>query len=137
MRIKSLCSGKFCVATVFDAASQRAEITAFLSGVESQYEASAKGLDVLFNRYAQHGRNGLTIEQFHEANKKERIWEFTKGRLRVYCFLEDDGNVLLLSHGIVKKNQKAKSADIERAAALRDRYIRAKQAGNLSWEKSE
>ena len=105
MRIKSLCTGKFCVASLWDSVLQQSEITAFLSGVEGQHQASAKGLDGLFNRYAQHGRNGLTSELFHEANKKERIWEFSKGRLRVYCFMEDDGNVLLLSHGIVKKSQ--------------------------------
>lgn len=137
MHIQSLCTGKFCVASIWDAALKLPEITAFLSSVESQYQASAKGLDVLFHRYAQQGRGGLTSELFHEASKKDRIWEFKKGRLPVYCFMEEDGNVLLLSHGIVKKDQKTKLTDIQRAATLRDHYIRAKRAGNLSWEKSE
>lgn len=134
MRLKRLHSARFCVASVWDGELQQSAITAYLSGVESQFKATAKGLESLFKRYAQDGRDGLTTELFHEANKKERIWEFVKGRLRIYCFMDADSNILLLSHGIVKKNQKAKMADIQQAAALRDQYIRANENGSLTWE---
>lgn len=137
MQLQLLENGKHKVASVWDGAVQTTVIDKFLQDVDAMHQASAKGFKVLFQRYAKQGRPGLTAELFHEANKKERIWELIKGRLRIYCFIDSDNNLLLLSHGIVKKNQTTRKNDVRQAVALRDRYLAANQSGTLQWKKRD
>jgi len=73
----------------------------------------------------------LTDATFHEASRENDIWEFIKGQLRIYCFKDSNGQVVILSHGIIKKSQKAKKQDIERAVTLREQYLKAKDNGTL------
>jgi phage-related protein len=75
----------------------------------------------------------LTAELFHEANRDGKIWEFIKGRLRVYCFMEE-GALVILTHGAIKKSQKANRNDIARAMRMRNAYLAARQRGDLQWE---
>lgn len=103
----------------------------FIKNQPAQYRKSAKGLPALFKRYADNGREQLTLDNFHEANKQEKIWEFIKGSLRIYCFIDEGDRIVLLSHGIVKKAKAAKRADINRAVSLRDDYLNAKAKGTL------
>lgn len=84
----------------------------------AQYAGSARGFKALFVRYAEGQR--LPAENFHEANKEKQVWEFIKGDLRIYCYKDSAGNVIL-SHGIIKKKQKADEADVNRVCTLRDR----------------
>jgi glycosylphosphatidylinositol transamidase (GPIT) subunit GPI8 len=51
-------------------------VLTFLQEQPANMAASAKGFKALFRRYAEHGRQGLTEEQFHLANREESIWEF-------------------------------------------------------------
>lgn len=133
MQLKALETDKHSVVGVWDATNERTEIEAFLESVDAQYKASAAGFRPLFERYAKEGRQGLTDVQFHEANKAEKIWEFIKGNLRIYCFMDMDAgnNLVLLSHGIIKKRQKAQPCDINKVIRLRDEYINAKKSGTL------
>jgi len=91
-------------------------------------------MPALFERYAAAGRLQLTTAVFHEANKQEGIWQFIKGRLRVFCFMDEDGTLLVLTHGAIKKQQKADRQEVARAVRLRDAYLSAKRNGNLEWE---
>jgi hypothetical protein len=103
----------------------------FLKEAPSCHQGSARGFGALFRRYAQGGRQLLSAELFHEADRENGIWEFIKGRLRVYCFMDGDGHLVILSHGAVKKTQKTSRQDAEQAARLRERYVLAKQEGRL------
>lgn len=85
------------------------EVLEFLKSVPPNYQSSAKGFKALFQRYAQGGRQMLTDAVFHEASRGNDIWEFIKGQLRIYCFKYSNGQVVILSHGIIKKSQKAKN----------------------------
>lgn len=107
------------------------EVLDFLATAPSNYQSSAKGFKSLFQRYAQGGRQMLTDATFHEASRENDIWEFIKGQLRIYCFKDSNGQVVILSHGIIKKSQKAKKQDIERAVTLREQYLKAKDNGTL------
>lgn len=64
------------------------------------------GMFALFQRYAAAGRQKLPTAVFHEADRGSGVWQFIKGRLRVFCFI-DDGAMVVLTHGMVKKTQKA------------------------------
>lgn len=105
----------------------------FLRQAPPDMVAHAKGLRVFFVRYARGGRMTLTAEMFHEANKKEGIWEFRKGRLRVFCFM-DGGQLIIATHGAIKKTQKADPQDIARAVEIKRRYFADKVAGNIELE---
>ncbi|MCK9468238.1 MAG: type II toxin-antitoxin system RelE/ParE family toxin [Porticoccaceae bacterium] len=101
-----------------------------LANVPTNMAAHARGFAALFQRYAAFGKNGLTSEQFHEAGGDD-IYRFRKGRLRVYCFL-DETNLVILSHAAVKKKQKTPPSDLTKAEAVKKEYMAAKIAGALS-----
>jgi phage-related protein len=85
----------------------------------------------LFERYAALGRQGLTSPLFHEAGADGRIWEFVKGQLRVYCFKDDNG-LVILTHGAVKRTQTTATADLDRAMRARAAYLSAKALGRIT-----
>lgn len=107
-------------------------VLTFLHTQPPNRQASAKGFPALFRRYAQLGRAGLTEDQFHLANREEKIWEFRKGALRVFCFEDGDGRLIILTHGAAKASQKVKASDIKTATEVKRRYLSAKAGGHLT-----
>jgi len=95
----------------------------FLNNQPKETAASAKGFRALFIRYSESGTNNLTTALFHEANKEEKIWEFIKGRLRVYCFIDSNNQAIILASCALKKGQKAPTRMIEEAVRIRERYL--------------
>jgi hypothetical protein len=87
MHLLILREAKFRVAAV--AESDSIPALDFLRDAPPQMRGSATGMWALFDRYAEGGRQKLTAELFHEANRVDDIWEFIKGRLRMYCFVDD------------------------------------------------
>jgi phage-related protein len=70
-------------------------------------------LAALFARMAEHGM--ITNEE--KFKKLEgAIWEFKSSQVRIPCF--QDGRVWVLTHGFIKKKQKAPRRDIERAKRI-------------------
>jgi hypothetical protein len=131
MRILILREGRFRVAALAD--PEVAPSLEFLRGVPDHMRGSAAGMWALFDRYAEGGRMKLTAELFHEANRDGKIWDFIKGRLRVYCFMEE-GALVVLTHGTIKKSQKVDRRDIARAVSCRNAYLASSQRGELQWE---
>lgn len=130
MKLRFIEKGRYSVAVTIEQ-SGHCEVLDFLKNIPPNYQSSAKGFRSLFERYAKGGRQLLTESLFHEANKENDIWEFIKGQLRIYCFKDDRGQLVILSHGIVKKSQKAKKQDIEKAFKLREEYLKAKEKGEI------
>lgn len=131
MRLLVIEKRHWTVAACIDEKNLEASVLNFLATQPPNLQASAAGFKALFERFAEQGRRGLTADMFHEASKQFGIWEFVKGQLRVYCFMDGGDRLVILSHGIVKKTQKAKKRDVERAAAVRDRYLQAIDSGTL------
>jgi hypothetical protein len=107
-------------------------VLTFLKEAVPDMQGSAAGMWALFDRYADDGRKRLTTAVFHEANKQEEIWEFIKGRLRLFCFL-DEGALVILTHGAVKKTQKADKSEVREAVHMKRAYFEAKQNHQLQW----
>lgn len=105
-------------------------VLAFLKSQPKERSGSAKGFRVLFRRYAESGRAGLNDDLYHEVDKPEKIWEFIKGSLRVFCF-EDEGGIVILSHGAIKKGQKVDRREVAKAIRNKRSYLAAKEAGQL------
>lgn len=87
---------------------------------QSAYSSSASGLAVTMGRYAENGRHGVTAEMFHEVDSANGIWQFSRGDLRILCFVE--GNTVYLTNGYIKKSQKADPAEVARAVAAKRRW---------------
>lgn len=128
MRLRVLASKKF---EVLEIADSNDSAIGFLSDSEAQWSGVVRGMKALFGRYAELGRQGMTADWFHEVSRSEGIWQFSKGRLRIFCFV-DGGRLLILTHGALKKTQKASVEEVNRAIAARDRYLVAKQRGLIT-----
>ncbi|HMV04987.1 MAG TPA: type II toxin-antitoxin system RelE/ParE family toxin [Accumulibacter sp.] len=132
MRLVALGEKRFKVAAVVE--GDEVPVLRFLQDAPSDMQGSARGMPALFDRYATEGRRLLSTEVFHEANKEQGIWEFIKGRLRVFCFVDTDGTLLVLTHGAVKKSRKADPMEIARAVRIKDAFLVARRQGTLQWE---
>lgn len=64
------------------------------------------------------------------------IWEFIKGRLRVFWFY-DKGKVVVCTHGMVKKTQKTPRNEIQQAVQWHQAYMAARDAGQLKIEEEQ
>lgn len=98
----------------------------------SKYQGSAKGVASLYKIFAEHGRlrpHGVTKEQMHHANYDPDIFEFIKGDVRVFCFL--DGNMVILTNAGLKKGQKANPKDVAKAEKVYRQYFKDKNQGNI------
>jgi len=73
----------------------------------------------------------------HEANKKEKIFEFIKGRLRLYFFKGLEEQIVVCTSGQLKKTDKANKAVIEEAARYRKEYFEALHKDTLQVMKNE
>lgn len=106
----------------------------FLSKVAPDMRATAKGFRALFRRYAESGRSKLNTDLFHEADYENGIWEFVRGRLRIFCFM-DGGRLLILTHGAVKKSKKVDHHEVARAIRLKEAYLTDKASGLITMER--
>ena len=67
---------------------------------------------------------------FKKLSRTEEIWEcriqFGSNAYRLFCFFVN-GDVVVLTHGIVKKGQKTPKHEIKKAEAYRRDFLRRKQ----------
>jgi hypothetical protein len=127
-----LAVGKGCriVARTDDGAGDedKCELERQLESFKKAGGSIAKDVDrmfAVFDYIAEHGRERAT-NFFHEANKKEGIYEFERGALRVYfSFVPYQGQLCVCSHVVRKKKQKAKTADVTAAKKAADEFRQA------------
>ena len=91
-----------------------------LKAIAVTRRAEIQGLYDLFDRFAEGGRNALTGEQLHLANKKHGIWGIRKGDTRAYGFF-DGNNVIVVTGAMLKKGQKVDPKQVKTAVDLRKR----------------
>lgn len=88
-------------------------------------------LKELLDFTATHGTPKNEIKFKHLAGT-EGLFEFkTGGGLRLVCF-QDGGNLIVCTHGMVKKRRKADPGEIRRAARMKSDYEQAKRKGELT-----
>lgn len=76
------------------------------------------------------GSEHFNHSQSHYVDQKEKIYEYIKGRLRLFWY-EDDDRVVICTHGIIKKSQKTPKREIEKAIRVKLAYMQAKANGSL------
>lgn len=69
--------------------------------------------------------------KFKHLTGTDGLFEFkTGGGLRLFCFW-DEGDLIICTHGTVKKTNKASPAEIQRAETMKTDYKTAKKKGEL------
>lgn len=100
---------------------------------KGQYGSAARGLLALIKLYSDEGRAGVNnSDLFHEADKATNLWEFIKGDLRVYCRIDKDGRLVLLTSALIKKGNKTESSVKTKGDQLYKRYEKARKDKSLT-----
>lgn len=133
MRLATVRVGRFRVCALA-ADSGRCDTEEFFERLRRDRRADYHGLLDLILRAAEQGR---PASKQHCHDLGDGIWEFVQGVARLFWFYDDeDGSLIICTHGLWKKTQKTPKAEIERAANRRRQYRDSKRAGTLSrdWE---
>ena len=78
-------------------------------------------------------RNGPPQNEtkFKHLSGTDALFEFkTRGGLRLLCFL-DGGSLIICTHGVLKKRQKADPDEIKYASRMKADYEKAKKKGEV------
>lgn len=69
--------------------------------------------------------------KFKHLTATDGLYEFkTGGGLRLFCFF-DEGNLIVCTHGFLKKKAKTPQSELTRAEAIKKEYDLAKKKGEL------
>lgn len=88
----------------------------------------------LIQTVAANGPRFLGEDMSRPIKTVDGLFEFKRGKLRVFWFYDQD-RIVICSHGLVKKAQKTPKRDLERARATITRYREAKRRGAVDVEK--
>src|SRR5699024_2443580 len=105
----------------------KAALLDFLEGLGANLKSNRDGMLNLLDYCAE---NGPPQNTEHKHHLDDGTLELRKGNLRVLYFT-DAGNLIICSHGLIKKSQKTPPKDIKAAKRARSRYLDAKDARQL------
>lgn len=106
------------------AQGDRRPVSAFIEDLPIADQAKVTRL---FKQMAEAGEIRNEEKFVHE---EDGIFAFKSFKVRIYCFF-DSGKLLLLTHGVIKKQRKARPQDIRHAKDIRDAYLEAKKKGEI------
>lgn len=92
--------------------------------IEGMDESGQRKMATLFERMAKHG-NVPNREQFKSV--REKIFEFKKHQIRVFCFRK--GDRWLLTNGYKKKKDKLDQGEIDRAERIMREHLEQEAKG--------
>lgn len=95
-----------------------------MSYLSSLTEREKDRLAAHFQGMANSGKQ--SENRFKKLEDSGGIWEFRSGSHRLLCFA--DGRSWVLTHGFVKRGQKAPKREITRAQTIRAEYLELKRA---------
>lgn len=133
MRVKELFSDKYQVVAVMVGDECPAEN--FL--VEGESRSYRDGLLVMLETVSENGLPNVPPKWFHEANKKEKIYEFIKGPLRLFFFQGHGPQIAVCAFGVRKQSQKADQAEVAKVIKMRKEYFEAITSNTLEVMENE
>lgn len=122
MNLVELASSKHQIVAVMD--GHECPAFDFLIHGEATTESNRRGLVKILEHVAEVGLQEAS-QWVHEANKEHGIYEFIKGRLRLFFFKGNDGQIAVCTAGVLKKGQKADKAAVKKAADYKRAYFSA------------
>lgn len=129
MQVKSLAADKFEIVAVMHGENCPAE--EFLAQGDAGTESYRGGLFVMLTKIAEVGFEGVSSSWLHEASKRDRIFEFRKGPLRLFFFKGVGRLIVVCTVGTRKKTQRADPRAVASSVAMRKEYFDAVKSNNL------
>lgn len=129
MELLELAVSKYQVVAVIDGAS--CPVQDFLMHGEAAEKSSRFGMLEMLQHVSEKGLHGIPPAWVHEANKQHGIYEFTKGRLRLFFFKGENGQIAVCTSGVIKKGQKADKGAVQKAAEYKSQYYIDMKNNNL------
>lgn len=129
MKVKQLFVDQYVVVAVIEGDTCPTED--FLQYGEVATESARFGLRKYLEEVAANGLHGIPHLWFHEANKPNGIYEFTKGPLRLFFFKGQNGQIAVCTNGVRKSGKKADPLAVSKAIKLRNKYLEAIKLNEL------
>ena len=129
MRLKLLFHGNYEILGVMN--GDECEAENFLRDGEATTQSSREGLASILQYIADNGLQNTPSAWVHEANKREKIYEFIKGDLRLFFFKGNGNRIAVCTAGVLKKGGKANKAAVAKATEFKDEYIAAVAAQTI------
>lgn len=121
---------KYTVAAVLK--NGTCEVTEFLEGLEEKtYRGSVDGLYALMGSVSKAGLQDISTKLSHCVNEEEKIYEFIKGRLRLFYFKGKGDLLVICTSGVIKKTKKVDEKKVARAVVFKKQYLQAVRDGTL------
>lgn len=98
---------------------------------EATEKSSRFGMLEMLQHVSEKGLHGIPPGWVHEANKQHGIYEFIKGRLRLFFFKGENGQIAVCTSGVIKKGQKADKGAVQKAAEYKSQYYIDMKNNNL------
>lgn len=115
----------------------KSDVEKFMGSSASQHGKHVTELWGLIHEFSENGSLNLTQPQFHKADTNTGLLRFAKGRLRIYCMIDEDEKLVLLTGGMVKKSQETDAKSVMNANAKWKRYQTAKSSNNIDFRGEE
>jgi len=97
----------------------------FLTQGEKSTEAVRAGMVRMIGEVANRGLDGVPASWYHEADKRNSIYEFIKGPLRLFFFKGSNGDIAVCTSGTRNSGNKADKAAVCKAIDLKLAYAQA------------
>ena len=129
MYIKALADDKYQVVAVV--VNGDCPVEHFLADGEASTKSTREALMQMLMSVAESGLQTVPHKWSHEVNKREQIYEFIKGPLRLFYFKGEGRQIAVCTTGVRKSGKKADKAAIARAVKMRAAYFEAVQNKTL------
>lgn len=103
----------------------------FLENLESTYRSSGDGLLGLIDKVSRDGLADIPSVLCHEVDKNEKIFEFIKGKLRLFFFKGKGDLLVVCTSGTVKKTPKVNPQQVNKAIKCKHQYLKAVKENTL------
>lgn len=97
----------------------------FITQGEATTKASREGISTILEYVAENGLQNIPIAWVHEADKKNGIYEFIKGPMRLFFFKGQGNDIAICTLGGRKKGNNVDKSAVSASTALKKRYFAA------------
>ena len=129
MYIKALADDKYQVVAVV--VNGDCPVEHFLADGEASTKSTREALMQMLMSVAESGLQTVPHKWSHEVNKREQIYEFIKGPLRLFYFKGEGRQIAVCTSGGRKSGQKTDKAAVAKAVNMRAAYFKAVQNNTL------
>lgn len=114
--------------------SGECDLLAFMLGLDAKYHAARESLFALFKRVSneQHGPQLLPDDRCHYVDKKEKIYQFIAGDIRLLWFYAGQDKIIICSHAFIKKSRKTPQPEIDKAISVKRSHTDSKKKNDIS-----